>query len=145
MRNLILLSTTMLRKQQTMGHTASKPISDSADWSKPSIQAIPSLQPVVLVKLVKTKLPDVLFPVARIVILTTMQAVIDQNTVQCVRWVHVSSRRKSMLTSELIPSIQYAVPEDIEGDCKGRHGQEDTVRLPWGDDIGSIRPDNGSG
>ncbi len=105
-------------------HTASKPISDSADWSRPSIQAIPSLQPVVLVKLVKTKLPDVLLPVARIVILTTMQ---------------------SMLTSEFIPSIQYAVTEDIEGDCKSRHGQEDTVRLPWGDDICSIRSDNGSG
>ncbi len=50
-----------------------------------------------------------------------------------------------MLTSEFIPSIQYAVTEDIEGDCKSRHGQEDTVRLPWGDDICSIRPDNGSG
>ena len=53
---------------------------DKADCNNPSIQAIPSLQPVVLERLVKTNSGDVFSPVARIVMLTTMQPVMDQNT-----------------------------------------------------------------
>jgi len=43
---------------------------------------MPSFQPVELAKFVKTYFADVLSPVARIVILVMMHAVIDQNTVK---------------------------------------------------------------
>jgi hypothetical protein len=51
-----------------------------ADCSSPSIQAVPSLQPVVLEKLVKTNSASVFGEVARRTILITMTLSKDQYT-----------------------------------------------------------------
>lgn len=56
------------------------PIILRADWSSPSIQAVPSLHPVVLEKLVKTNLASVLGEVESSTILMTTTLIKDQYT-----------------------------------------------------------------
>jgi hypothetical protein len=63
-------------------NAASYHISDSADCNRPRIQATPLDQPVSFAKSVKTKLASFLPDVARMVILITMTAVIDQYTTE---------------------------------------------------------------
>lgn len=57
--------------------TTSYPMSESADCRRPSIQDMPSDHPVSFAKSVKTNLASVLLPVARIVILITMAAMME--------------------------------------------------------------------
>lgn len=56
------------------------PTKERADWSSPSIQAVPSLHPVVFEKLVKTNVASVLGEVASSTMLITTTLVTDQYT-----------------------------------------------------------------
>lgn len=56
------------------------PIKLRADWRRPSIHAVPSLQPVVLEKLVKTNSASILGDVASRTMLMTTTLIKDQYT-----------------------------------------------------------------
>lgn len=64
-----------------MWQAASKPMRESALCRRPRIQAVPLLQPVSLRKFAKTKEASFLEDVARMVMLITTTARIDQYTV----------------------------------------------------------------
>jgi hypothetical protein len=64
----------------SLAQKATNPMKLRADWSRPSIHAVPSLQPVVFEKLVKTNSASVLGDVARSTMLITMTLASDQYT-----------------------------------------------------------------
>lgn len=88
-------------------------------WSNPKIQAVPSLQPVSLLKFVKTNAASFLSEVARMVTLITMTARMDQYTVDYQFDVSSNSLNKHFEhTSEIIPFGQNPITIKIGDGCE---------------------------
>jgi hypothetical protein len=93
-----------------------------ADCSKPSIQAVPSLQPVVLEKFVNTYAASVLGEVERSTILITTTLVNDQYTNIAVSMSLLWDQTR--LTGTLVPAIEDRISKDVQQYSNDRYCDE---------------------
>jgi hypothetical protein len=104
-------------------------MSDNADCTIPSTQAIPGTQPVLLSKPAKTKLAVVFFDVAKSTMLVTAKHRSDHITTTYVSG-NINIIALNRPTSSIVPHSDDSVTIEIGHSGKNDDGAEDEVDLP---------------